>query len=222
MFAIRARRKTVTEKDFLDAVNKVIKGYQKFSATPKYMVYNWVAHICASFRNWWVVSFLASFLQTNPLRWWGQCSLMLMLCPCGTNFMYYLCLRFVVVLQFWKLLHGFHFILKFLVPHCFWDRDMFLLVCIFFYVSSPCYHLFVAVAFQRGNSRENGHFELWWGKNKSSNQMQWKVETEIGYWNSTASVIWHPKNDGINCFCYSVKWNVKHPTREIIESEMFC
>ena len=40
MFAIRARRKTVTEKDFLDAVGKVIKGYQKFSATPKYMVYN--------------------------------------------------------------------------------------------------------------------------------------------------------------------------------------
>ncbi|WZY93151.1 hypothetical protein YC2023_065480 [Brassica napus] len=34
MYAIRARRKTVTEKDFLDAVNKVIKGYQKFSATP--------------------------------------------------------------------------------------------------------------------------------------------------------------------------------------------
>ncbi|KAL6200577.1 hypothetical protein ACLB2K_030358 [Fragaria x ananassa] len=40
MFTIRARRKTVTEKDFLDAVNKVIKGYQKYSATPKYMVYN--------------------------------------------------------------------------------------------------------------------------------------------------------------------------------------
>ncbi|KAM0823414.1 hypothetical protein ACQ4PT_070885 [Festuca glaucescens] len=37
MYAIRARRKTVTEKDFLDSVNKVIKGYQKFSATPKYM-----------------------------------------------------------------------------------------------------------------------------------------------------------------------------------------
>ncbi|KAL5171986.1 26S proteasome regulatory subunit 7 [Glycine soja] len=36
MYAIRARRKTVTEKDFLDAVNKVIKGYQKFSATPNY------------------------------------------------------------------------------------------------------------------------------------------------------------------------------------------
>ncbi|KAF5449882.1 hypothetical protein F2P56_030284 [Juglans regia] len=30
----------LTEKDFLDAVNKVIKGYQKFSVTPKYMVYN--------------------------------------------------------------------------------------------------------------------------------------------------------------------------------------
>jgi len=40
MFAIRARRKTVTEKDFLDAINKVIKAYAKFSATPKYMVYN--------------------------------------------------------------------------------------------------------------------------------------------------------------------------------------
>ena len=31
---------TVNEKDYLDAVNKVIKGYKKFSATPKYMVYN--------------------------------------------------------------------------------------------------------------------------------------------------------------------------------------
>eukprot|EP01080_Neovahlkampfia_damariscottae_P012063 gene12063-5557_t len=40
MFAIRARRKNVSEKDLLDAINKVIKGYQKFSATPKYMVYN--------------------------------------------------------------------------------------------------------------------------------------------------------------------------------------
>eukprot|EP00028_Trichosphaerium_sp_Am-I-7-wt_P005333 CAMPEP_0168515580 /NCGR_PEP_ID=MMETSP0405-20121227/4851_1 /TAXON_ID=498012 /ORGANISM="Trichosphaerium sp, Strain Am-I-7 wt" /LENGTH=423 /DNA_ID=CAMNT_0008535047 /DNA_START=18 /DNA_END=1289 /DNA_ORIENTATION=- len=40
MFAIRARRKTVIEKDFLDAINKVIKAYAKFSATPKYMVYN--------------------------------------------------------------------------------------------------------------------------------------------------------------------------------------
>jgi len=40
MFAIRQRRKAVTEKDMLDAVQKVIKGYAKFSATPKYMVYN--------------------------------------------------------------------------------------------------------------------------------------------------------------------------------------
>jgi len=38
MYAIRARRKTVSEKDMLDAINKVIKGYQKFSETPKYMV----------------------------------------------------------------------------------------------------------------------------------------------------------------------------------------
>jgi ATP-dependent 26S proteasome regulatory subunit len=40
MYAIRARRKSVSEKDFLEAVNKVIKGYKKFSSTPKYMVYN--------------------------------------------------------------------------------------------------------------------------------------------------------------------------------------
>ncbi|CAN0098589.1 unnamed protein product [Ascophyllum nodosum] len=40
MFAIRARKKSISEKDFLDAVNKVIKGYQRFSSTPKYMVYN--------------------------------------------------------------------------------------------------------------------------------------------------------------------------------------
>eukprot|EP00164_Ancoracysta_twista_P000398 GFYU01000544.1.p1 GENE.GFYU01000544.1~~GFYU01000544.1.p1 ORF type:complete len:426 (+),score=99.84 GFYU01000544.1:36-1313(+) len=40
MFAVRARRKTVSEKDMLDAVNKVVKGYAKFSSTPTYMVYN--------------------------------------------------------------------------------------------------------------------------------------------------------------------------------------
>lgn len=40
MYAIRARRKSVSEKDFLDSVEKVIKGYKKFSAMPKYMVYN--------------------------------------------------------------------------------------------------------------------------------------------------------------------------------------
>merc|ERR1719461_1977799 len=40
MFAIRERKKMVTEKHFLDAIDKVIKGYKKFSATPKYMVYN--------------------------------------------------------------------------------------------------------------------------------------------------------------------------------------
>eukprot|EP00184_Porphyridium_aerugineum_P007961 CAMPEP_0184691820 /NCGR_PEP_ID=MMETSP0313-20130426/547_1 /TAXON_ID=2792 /ORGANISM="Porphyridium aerugineum, Strain SAG 1380-2" /LENGTH=432 /DNA_ID=CAMNT_0027149585 /DNA_START=87 /DNA_END=1385 /DNA_ORIENTATION=+ len=40
MFAIRARRKTVTEKDFLEAINKVIKGYSKFSSTALYMTYN--------------------------------------------------------------------------------------------------------------------------------------------------------------------------------------
>ena len=40
MFAIRARRKAVTEEDVLNAIDKVIKGYQKFSSTSKYMVYN--------------------------------------------------------------------------------------------------------------------------------------------------------------------------------------
>jgi len=40
MFAIRARRKVATEKDFLESVNKVIKAYAKFSSTPRYMTYN--------------------------------------------------------------------------------------------------------------------------------------------------------------------------------------
>lgn len=40
MFAIRARRKAITEKDLVDAIDKVIKGYSKFSATQKYMVFN--------------------------------------------------------------------------------------------------------------------------------------------------------------------------------------
>lgn len=40
MFAIRARRKAISEKDLIDAVGKVINGYKKFSATPKYLVYN--------------------------------------------------------------------------------------------------------------------------------------------------------------------------------------
>jgi len=40
MFAIRQRKKMVTEKHFLKAVTKVIKEYKKFSSTPSYMVYN--------------------------------------------------------------------------------------------------------------------------------------------------------------------------------------
>lgn len=40
MFAIRARRKVATEKDFLNSVEKVIKGNLKFSSTSRYMQYN--------------------------------------------------------------------------------------------------------------------------------------------------------------------------------------
>jgi 26S proteasome regulatory subunit T1 len=40
MFAIRARRKVATEKDFIDAVDKVIKGNLKFSSTSRYLAYN--------------------------------------------------------------------------------------------------------------------------------------------------------------------------------------
>jgi 26S proteasome regulatory subunit T1 len=40
MFAIRARRKVATEKDFLTAVDKVIKGNLKFNSTASYMQYN--------------------------------------------------------------------------------------------------------------------------------------------------------------------------------------
>ena len=40
MFAIRARRKAISERDLLDSIEKVIKGNSRFSATQKYMVYN--------------------------------------------------------------------------------------------------------------------------------------------------------------------------------------
>ncbi|RYP79416.1 hypothetical protein DL770_006688 [Monosporascus sp. CRB-9-2] len=40
MFAIRARRKVASEKDFLSAVDKVIKGNLKFNSTATYMQYN--------------------------------------------------------------------------------------------------------------------------------------------------------------------------------------
>lgn len=39
MFAIRARRKVATEKDFLDSVEKVIRQGQKFSSTAQYAQY---------------------------------------------------------------------------------------------------------------------------------------------------------------------------------------
>ncbi|KAH8915319.1 hypothetical protein BT69DRAFT_1230325, partial [Atractiella rhizophila] len=40
MFAIRARRKVCSEKDFLDAIDKVIRQGSKFSSTGLYQVYN--------------------------------------------------------------------------------------------------------------------------------------------------------------------------------------
>ena len=40
MFAIRARRKSICEKDLLDSIEKVIKGYSKFSANKKYLIFN--------------------------------------------------------------------------------------------------------------------------------------------------------------------------------------
>lgn len=40
MFAIRSGHEVVMENDFLKAVNKVVKTYARFNATPKYLVYN--------------------------------------------------------------------------------------------------------------------------------------------------------------------------------------
>lgn len=40
MFAIRARRKVASERDFLDAVEKVIRQGTKFSSTALYAQYN--------------------------------------------------------------------------------------------------------------------------------------------------------------------------------------
>jgi 26S proteasome regulatory subunit T1 len=36
MFAIRARRRSISEKDFLEAINKVVKQQKRFSALQKY------------------------------------------------------------------------------------------------------------------------------------------------------------------------------------------
>lgn len=57
MYAIRARRKVATEKDFLESVNKVVKGYAKFSSTPKYVFYSF----CFDFG-------VGVYLSDNP---WG-------------------------------------------------------------------------------------------------------------------------------------------------------
>ena len=51
MFAIRARRKIATEKDFIKAINKAIKAYAKFSSTPRYMTYNWMISVAVVFLN---------------------------------------------------------------------------------------------------------------------------------------------------------------------------
>lgn len=40
MFAIRRKHDFVLEEDFLEAINKVLKSYARFSATPKYLNYN--------------------------------------------------------------------------------------------------------------------------------------------------------------------------------------
>lgn len=40
MYAIRERRKVITEKDLLESIEKVIKGYSKFSANKKYVIHN--------------------------------------------------------------------------------------------------------------------------------------------------------------------------------------
>jgi len=40
MFAIRRNNNYVTEEDFLCAINKVVKIYSRFNATPKYLIYN--------------------------------------------------------------------------------------------------------------------------------------------------------------------------------------
>ena len=47
MFAIRARRKVATERDFLDAVEKVVRQGTKFSST-------YVLNL--SFDEWWVLT----------------------------------------------------------------------------------------------------------------------------------------------------------------------
>lgn len=45
LFFVVILSQVATEKDFLDAINKVIKAYAKFSSTPRYMTYNWTTDV---------------------------------------------------------------------------------------------------------------------------------------------------------------------------------
>lgn len=70
MFAIRARRKVATEKDFLESVNKVIKGYQKFSSTPKvkiFYIYIYIYSCTYSLTSLIIVSYVELKFISLPL-----------------------------------------------------------------------------------------------------------------------------------------------------------
>jgi hypothetical protein len=96
MYAIRARRKQITEKDMLDAINKVIKGYAKFSATPK------VLFRCAHKRIFTKLPSLTSFatvhgLQLEDMGKWNQpfCSVRPVTAPIIFSFEDTLCFTFM-------------------------------------------------------------------------------------------------------------------------------
>ena len=40
MYAVRDRRRSISEDDLLKAVDKIVKGYSKFSSSNKYNMYN--------------------------------------------------------------------------------------------------------------------------------------------------------------------------------------
>lgn len=50
MFAIRARRKVASERDFLDAVEKVVRQGTKFSST--FVTFIWVTHLNTNFTHY--------------------------------------------------------------------------------------------------------------------------------------------------------------------------
>ena len=76
LICIQTNTQTASEKDFLDAIQKVIKQYAKFSSTPRYMTYNWAQiltasiHVLASLSALTLLAFMDIYVARHlGIRW---------------------------------------------------------------------------------------------------------------------------------------------------------